>query len=199
MTASLLLLLLVAVRVVVGATNRSLLPDETEPVASCVPHILEGVLISTHNLPDWMLKLKRLAMEAAQGVAGGAPDEERLRRTLKDHPEVTAIAVSLSRPPGHAAVLYRTGDDSLQVHQLTNLSSFVDTTWRSVLDAGRNQSYKPSDISELWTPPFLDCLTTKWLFGYSVSLHRYSTVWGLHEFFSYRRLRMARVWGTLVW
>lgn len=172
MRASLLLLLLVAVRAVVGATNRSLLPDDTELVASCVPTILQGVLVSTHNLPEWMLKLKVVAMDATKFVAGRAPEEELLRRKLNEHPNITAIAVSLSLPPGPAAVVYRTGDKSIQVHQLSNLSSLLDTTWRSVLDADWNQSYKAYDNSEIWTPPFLDCLTAKWLFGYSVSLHR---------------------------
>lgn len=172
MRTSLLLLLLVAVCAVVGATNRSWLPDDTEMTASCVPSVLEGVLVSAHNLPDWILKTKRVAMEAAQGVAGGAPEEERLLRTLREHPEITAIAVCLSRPPGYAAVVYRTGEGSIQVHQLNNMTSLLDATWRSVLDAGWNQSYKSSETSELWTPPFLDCLTMKWLFGYSVLLHR---------------------------
>jgi len=175
MRTSLLLLLLVAVRAVVGASNRSLLPNDTELVATCVPSILDGVLLSPHNMPDWMLKLKQVAEEAARGVARGAFEEELLRRKLKEHPEIRAIAVSLSRPPGHAVVIYRTGDESVLVHQLTNLSSLVDTTWRSVLDTSWNQSYKASDNSEGWTPPFLDCLTAKWLFGYSVSFHRYST------------------------
>jgi hypothetical protein len=175
MRTPLLLLLLVAVRAVVGASNRSLLPDDTELVATCVPSILDGVLLSAHNKPDWMLKLKQVAMDAARGVARGAFEEEPLRRKLKEHPEITAIAVSLSRPPGHAAVVYRTNDESVLVHHLTNLSSLVDTTWRSVLDTSWNQSYMASDMSEGWTPLFLDCLTAKWLFGYSVSLHRYST------------------------
>jgi hypothetical protein len=174
MRTSLLLLLLVAVRAVVGASNRSLLPNETEPVATCVPSILDGVLLSAH-MPDWMLKLKQVATEVARGVAGGAFGEETLRRKLKDHPEITAIAVSSSRPPGHAAVVYRIGDENVRVHQLTNPSSLVDTTWLSVLDSSWNQSYKASDNSEGWTPPFLDCLTAKWLFGYSVSFNRYST------------------------
>jgi trans-aconitate methyltransferase len=174
MRTSLLLLLLVAVRAVVGASNRSWLPDDTELVATCVPRILDGVLLSAH-MPDWMLKLKQVAKEAPWGLEGGAPDEESLRRKLKEHPQITAIAVSLSRPPGHAAVVYRTSDESVLVHQLTNLSSLVDTTWRSVLDTSWNQSYKASNNSEGWTPPFLDCLTAKWLFGYSVSFHRYST------------------------
>jgi hypothetical protein len=119
-----------------------------------------------------MSKLKQVAVEAARGAARGAFEEEPLRRKLKEHPEITAIAVSLSRPPGHAAVVYRIGDESVLVHQLTNLSSLVDKTWRSVLDPSWNQSDKASDISEGWTPPFLDCLTAKWLFGYSVSIHR---------------------------
>jgi len=175
MRTPLLLLLLVAVRAVVGASNRSLLPDDTELVSTCVPSILDGVLLSAHNMPDWMLKLKQVAMEAARGVAREAFEEEPLRRKLKEHPEIRAIAVSLSRPPGHAAVVYRTSDESVLVHHLTDLSSLVDTTWRSVLDTSWNQSYKASDISEGWTPLFLDCLTAKWLFGYSVSFHRYST------------------------
>jgi hypothetical protein len=174
MRTSLLLLLLVAVRAVVGASNRSL-PNGADLVATCVPSILDGVLLSAHNMPDWMLKLKQVAAEAARGVARGAFEEEPLRRKLKEHPEITAIAVSLSRPSGHTAVIYRTGDESVLVHQLTNLSSLVDTTWRSVLDTSWNQSYKASDISEGWTPLFLDCLTTKWLFGYYVSFHRCST------------------------
>ena len=189
MRTPLLLLLLVAVHAVVGASNRSLMPDDTELVATCVPSILDGVLLSAHNMPDWMLKLKQVAMEAARGVTRGAFEEEPLRRKLKEHPEITAIAVSLSRPPGHAAVVYRTSDESVLVHQLTNLSSLVDTTWRSVLDTSWNQSYKASDISEGWTPLFLDCLTAKWLFGYSVSFHRYSTT-GKYR---YRRLKMASV------
>jgi hypothetical protein len=175
MRTSLLLLLLVAVRAVVGASNRSFLPNDTElVVATCVPSILDGVLVSAH-MPDWMLKLKQVAVEAAEGLARGAFEEEPLRRKLKEHPKITAIAFSLSRPPVHAAVVYRTSDESVLVHQLTNLSSLVDTTWRSVLDTSWNQSYKASDISEGWTPPFLDCLTAKWLFGYSVSFYRYST------------------------
>ena len=168
-----LLLLLVAVRAVVGASNRSVLPDDTELVATCVPSILEGVHFSSHNLPDWMLKLKQVAMEAARLVAVGPTDEELLRK-MKEHPQITAIAVSLSRPED-VAVVYRTGEESVLLHQLTNQSSLVDATWRSVLDSSRNQSYKTSDYSEGWTPPFLDCLTAKWLFGYSVLFHRYST------------------------
>lgn len=174
MRTSLLLLLLVAVRAVVGASNRSLLPDDTELVATCVPSIVDGVLPSEHNMPGWMLKLKEVATETAQVEARGDHEEESLRRKLKEHPKITAIAVSLSRPPGHAAVVYRTSDESVLVHQLTNLSSLVDTTWRSVLDTSWNQSYKASDISDGWTPPFLDCLTAKWLFGYSASFHRCS-------------------------
>jgi hypothetical protein len=171
MRTSLLLLLLVAVRTVVGTSNRSFLPNDAELVATCVPSILDGVLVSAHNMPDWMLKLKQVAVEASRVVARGAFGEEPLRRKLKEHPKITAIAVSLSGPPVYADVVYRTSDESVLVHQLTNLSSLVDTTWRSVLDT----SYNASDISEGWTPPFLDCLTAKWLFGYSVSFHRYST------------------------
>lgn len=178
MKASLLVLLLVAVRAVIGGTNRSLLPDDTELPGSCVPTVLEGVLLSAGNLPDRVLNLKPVAMQAAQEVAGGVRDVERLLKLkLKEHRVLTAIAVSLSRPPENATVVYRSGDDRTQVHRLTNLSSLVDTTWRNVLDADWNQSSKASNISELWTPPFLDCLTRKWLFGYSVSLHRYSIVW----------------------
>jgi hypothetical protein len=197
MRTSLLLLLLVAVRAVVGASNRSFLPNDNELVATCVPSILDGVLVSAQNMPDWMLKLKQVAVEAARGVARGAFEEE-LRRKLKEHPKITAIAVSLSRPPVHAAVVYRTSDESVLVHQLTNLSSLVDTTWRSVLDTSWNQSYKAADISEGWTPPFLDCLTAKWLFGYSVSLHRYSTTGKyIKSSDRYRRLKMASVYKDI--
>ncbi|XP_023712991.2 probable G-protein coupled receptor 158 [Cryptotermes secundus] len=173
MKASLLVLLLVAVRAVIGGTNRSLLPDDTELLGSCVPTVLEGVLLSAGNLPDRVVNLKPVAMQAAQEVAGGVRDVERLLMLkLKEHRVLTAIAVSLSRPPENATVIYRSGDDSTRVHRLSNLSSLVDTTWRTVLDADWNQSSKASDVTELWTPPFLDCLTRKWLFGYSVSLHR---------------------------
>jgi len=178
MRTSLLLLLLVAVRTVVGTSNRSFLPHDTELVATCVPSILNGVLVSAHNMPDWMLKLKQVAEEAAGEVVGEAFEEEsleQLRRKLKEHPKITAIAVSLSGPPVHADVVYRTSDERVLVHQLTNLSSLVDKTWRSVLHTSWNQSYKGSDISGGWTPLFLDCLTAKWLFGYSVSFQRYST------------------------
>jgi hypothetical protein len=178
MRASLLVLLVVAVRAVVGGTNRSLLPDDTEPLGSCVPTILEGVLLSADNLPNWVFSLKRIAMEAAKRVEGGAPEEEQLLRILEEQPELTAIAVSLSRPPEYAAVVYRVGDQKTQVHQLNNLS-VVDKTWRRLLDAGWNQSYKNSNITSLWTPLFLDCLSQKWLFGYTVSLHRYSIMWAL--------------------
>lgn len=164
-----MLLLLVAVRAVVGASNRSLLRDDTELVATCVPSI------PAHYMPDWMLKLKPFTKETAQGVASGAFEEEPLRSTLKEHSIITAIAVSLSRPTGHAAVVYRTSNESVLVHYLTNLSSLVDTTWRTVLDPSWNQSYKASNNSEGWTPLFLDCLTAKWLFGYSASFGRYST------------------------
>jgi hypothetical protein len=173
MTVSLLVLLLVAVCSAVGGTNRSLLPDDTEPLSICVPNILEGVLLPASNLPDWVFSLKRIAVEVVQGATGGAPEVQQLLGTLKDHPEVTAIAVSLPRPSEYAAVVYRAADQKIRVHQLSNLSSVVDTTWRSVLDADWNQGHKVSDISELWTPLFLDCLTQKWLFGYTVALHRY--------------------------
>jgi hypothetical protein len=154
-----------------------LLPDDTEPLGSCVPSILEGVLLSAGNLPARVLNLKRVAMEVAQKMAAGVSEVERLLELkLKQYPELTAIAVSLPRPPENSAVFYRAGDDNVQVHRLTNLSSLVDAAWRNLLDADWNQSYKASEISELWTPPFLDCLTRKWLFGYSVSLHRYCVV-----------------------
>jgi hypothetical protein len=173
MKGSLLLLLLVAVRAVIGGTNRSLLPDDT-----CVPTVLEGVLLSAGNLPDRLLNLKPVAMQAAQDVTGGVRDlEQLLKLKLRDHHVLMAIAVSLSRPPENATVVYRSADERIQVHRLNNLSSLVDKTWRNVLDADWNQSSKASDTSELWTPPFLDCLTRKWLFGYSVSLHRYSLIW----------------------
>jgi hypothetical protein len=194
-----LLVLLVAVRAVVGGTNRSLVPDGTETHGSCVPSILESVLLSADSLPEWVLSLKRIAME----VTGGAPKTEQLLRTLKEHPELTAIAVSLSRPPEYAAVVYRLGDQKIQSHQLSNFS-VLDRTWRRLLDADWNQNHKVSDVTGFWTPLFLDCLTQKWLFGYTVSSHRYSKVWALiHAPFYFPlcsrltkpRLNTARVYG----
>jgi hypothetical protein len=173
MTASLLVLLLVAVRAVVGGTNVTSLPDDTEPLGSCVPSILEGVLLSANNLPDWVINLKQVAMETAQGMAGGAPEDNQLLGTLKKHPQLAAIAASLPRLSGYAAVVYRSSEGKLLVHRLTN-SSLVDTAWRSLLDVVRNQSYHTSGTSEMWTPLFLDCLTRNWLFGYSTSLNGYS-------------------------
>ncbi|XP_021920133.1 probable G-protein coupled receptor 158 isoform X3 [Zootermopsis nevadensis] len=167
MRASLLVLLLVAVRAVVGGTNRSLVPDDTEQLGSCVPNILEGVLGSAINLPGWVFSLKRIAME----VVLGSSEVEHLLRTLGEHPELSAIAVSSPRPPVYAAVVYRVGDQKMQVHQLSNVSA-VDKAWRRLLDADWNHSYKASNITDLWTPLFFDCLTQKWLFGYTVSLRR---------------------------
>jgi hypothetical protein len=174
MEGSLSVLLVVLVRAVIGGTNRSVLPDDTEPLGSCVPNILEGLLLSAGNLPARVLDLRRVATEIAEKVAAGLPElEHLLQLRLKEHPELMAVAVSLPRPPENATVIYRAADNNIRVHRLSNLSSSVDTTWRNLLDADWDQSYKASDTSQLWTPPFLDCLTRKWLFGYSVSLQRY--------------------------
>ena len=170
MRASLLVLLLVAVRAVVGDTNRSSLPDDLEPLGSCVPNILEGVVLSSDNMPEPVLEMKKVAVEAAEQFAqleGGAPDLERLSNKLKEHPDLSAIAVSMSSSPGYAFVIYRHSDDRIRVHRLNNQSSLVDTSWRIFLDAERNQSSKATSY---WSPPFLDCLTGTWLFGYSVSI-----------------------------
>ena len=165
MRASLLVLLLVAVRAVVGGSNRSALPDD-----SCVPNILEGVVLSPDSMPEPVLVMKTVAVEAAEQFAqleGGAPDLERLSNKLKEHPGISAIAVSMTSSPGHAFVIYRQNDEWIRIHRLNNGSSVVDTTWRIFLDAERNQSSKATSY---WSPPFLDCLTGQWLFGYSVSI-----------------------------
>ncbi|KAJ9588370.1 hypothetical protein L9F63_018296 [Diploptera punctata] len=171
MKASLSVLLLVAVRAVLaGTNNRSSIPDDVEPLGSCVPNILEGVVLSPDNMPEAVLELKKVAVEAAEELAqlkGGAPGLDQLSNKLKQHTELSAIAVSMSSSPGYAFVIYRHTDDDIKVHRLSNQSSPVDTTWRTFLDAERNQSSKATSY---WSPPFLDCLTGKWLFGYSVSI-----------------------------